>query len=283
MAKPITIESVEGRFKATEKIKSRSAVTQDLWDALEHASDVDAALNGELFDLVDSAFISDKMKTLVVIPARQTSERGSSSSSSSGGTQPVEVKYTKVVVPREEGQITSEELEIIRSFTPAAEDKLFTFTAFEPTQSSVLVHRQRVMWLLRHGFSVAQIKEAVNTKRTKLLTNRDAKTTVTGIPKRRLELCLCDSMVAEKVVTSYSRLLITLFETQCEYSDDHIQLVPDYIGIGGKSESSKPDKEETFRRRKVFLVATANYLRPLFTNAAFRAMIAVAKSHGATA
>lgn len=277
----------EGALRASSQVMRNSLVSKNLHDALKAALVYDDAIDGKVFTAADDVDNGDNTH-FQSLKVRGTVTGGSSTSSGFREPPRSEAIAWSSLGPRPtvDGQIDQTVLEEIRSFKPEAGDKVFTFTAFEPSLSSVLAHRQRIMRLMRMDWSVVKIKEAVDNKSKRLVADPAARPLISGIPRKRLELCLSDSVLCGHE-TSYSRLLNELFSNGCVPSDLLLEVVPDYIGLGGKSEKERPSEVETARRRKAFLTQTANYLKPLYTNAEFRAMINAArtanKSGGATA
>lgn len=270
----------DGNFRSSTTIGAGNTVSSELFSALEGALDLDAAKSGKPFKIGESAinkggFIETlKQASEEELDAYLNALRGAPSSSSSGRASPAPalVWGTDALKQREDGKIDPDVLEQIRSFVPTESDMKFTFVDFEPTQSAVLGHRQRAMALINRGYTIAQIKLMVENKKTKFVADKSVAKIVLGIPQKRLALCLCDTVLLG-VETSYTKLVRGLYDQHCSVNDGMMALVPEYIGAGGKTEKTAPTAEESARRKRAFMNATANYLRPLFNNQDFRTMI----------
>jgi len=278
--------SLDGKVRATKRFGAGSKVTQNVADALPLVADIDAFARGELVELNDIARTEDEMpewEVEVVDPSvikrRMSEARGSSDHGApppvidmTSMKESVDVRYTTLkAAPTQGDTIDPGTLEDIRSFKPDEADKAFVLISYASGESGVLGHRQRVMRLLRMKYTLAQIRDMVESKNTKVAANLEVKKIVAGIPKKRMELFLSDSVLLG-AKTSYSDFLLSLYESRCEVSDGLLAVVPDYIGRGGKKEAT-PDEATTQSRRRTFMTSTANYLRPLYTSEPFRAMI----------
>lgn len=264
----------DGQHVLTSSISAGASVTKEAHDALSMAIDFEEARKGKAFKISDetnNASVS-YFNSLKVASREEYELQNRSSSSSSNKVGGKTIVYSSIVPVHEPGRISEKDLEIIRSFEPTEGESLFTYLDYEAVQSSVLLHRQRAMSLIRAGYSIAQIKELVENKTRKLLVDKREKAAVMGIPKKKLELFLSDSVLIHRV-TGYSSLLKELYAHNCVIQDGMLALVPDYIGMGGKSETTRVTPEETQMRRKRFLASTAAYLLPLYTSESFRAMI----------
>lgn len=256
-----------------------SVVTNMAHDAMRGAADINAAYAGKPFEVSDaitneggqlSTFRIAEEKQAQLEPWTESSAKPVPRSAGAVISEPV---YSAITVPaRVPGEISDDVLAMIRAFVPKDEDKLFIYVDYAPATSAILAHRQRAMSLLNKGYTPAAIRMAVEEKGKKFLANLEERNAVMGIPKKKLELILSDSVLIHRN-TSYSLLLRELFNSKCVTSDGMIQLVPDYIGVGGKTEKTQPTEAETLRRRKRFLTSTAQYLAPLYTSESFRQMI----------
>lgn len=262
--------------------------------ALAKAVNYKAAKSGAIFTVSDGVDNASKsyystLQTGTSVEARPINERpaakpeGGSVSSADGALRQIDeqsVTFSSLkVTPAEGGEISQDMLDLIRSFKPTEEDKKIVFLDFEPRQSSIMLHRERVMALARMGYTLQAIRMMVDSKGTKVVQDQDARAAVAGIPKRKFALVLCDSALTHRE-TEYSGLLRELFTSKCVISKAMLDLVPSYIGTANISGVS-PTPDQTQRGRQRYLEATANYMRPLFNNEAFRNLIAQQRSANA--
>lgn len=274
----------DGKVRATKAFGAGARVTQNVADSLRYVKDIEAFAKGEAVELNEAARADGEMPSwqVVVVSPETFKQRFSDSSSSNAFPaaaydmasmkETVVIEYSTVkAAPAQSDTIDPKTLEDIRSFKPEDGDKAFVLISYTSGESGVLGHRQRVMRLLRMRYTLTQIRDMVESKNTKVAANLEVKRIVAGIPKKRMELFLSDSVLLG-AKTSYSMFLLSLYDSKCEVSDGLLEQVPDYIGRGGKKEAT-PDEATTLSRRRTFMTSTANYLRPLYTSDAFRAMI----------
>lgn len=274
MSKPIMqlLLQSNGDFTLQPAMSRKDMLATDrARDALRHAIDFNAAIRGLRFTVDNEIDNSGEILFKSLKDGGEQKKVIDAPESFGSGEGMDKIVYEKVPAREESDDIDSGVLESIRSFAPEEEDKVFAYIDYDTSRSGVLSHRQRAMYLLRRGYSVLQIKELVENKTKKLTGDTKVKSAILGIPKKKMELFLSDSVLIHRD-TTYSPLLRALFEHSCIVSEGMIDLVPDYIGRGGKGEDPISE-EETYTRRRRFLSTTASYLQPLYTSQSFRTMI----------
>lgn len=211
----------------------------------------------------------DLAKTAPAPAPKPVAPAPSSSSHGEGGVIPEAMSYSLAST----GTINPVLLTAIRSFRPAESDKEMVFLEYEPSTSSALIHRQRYMALLRRGVKPEKIRDWVENKAGALIYDKEQKALVAGIPRRKMELFLSDKVLIGESNPSYAPFLRLIYVTMAQAPiAELVKVAPAYIGQGAKGEKGVTEAETELRRAR-YARDVQEYLRPLYTNTAFRRMI----------